>query len=84
MTEKQSFDAMNKKSRGSRKKREIALILPIIGIILLLTPVLKSFAIGDEASGLTSVMLIIFGVWAGLIAAAFLLSRALISEIRNK
>jgi hypothetical protein len=84
MTEKQSFDAMNKKSQGSRKKREIALILPIIGIVLLLTPVLKSFAVGNEASSLTSVMLIIFGVWAGLIAAAFLLSRALISEIRNK
>ncbi|MEK6204310.1 MAG: hypothetical protein N2B02_01565 [Amylibacter sp.] len=84
MTEKQSFDEMNKKSQGSRKKREIALILPIIGIVLLLTPVLKSFAVGNEASGLTSVMLIIFGVWAGLIAAAFLLSRALISEIRDK
>jgi hypothetical protein len=84
MTEKQSFDAMNKKSQGSRKKREIALILPIIGIVLLLTPVLKSFAVGNEASSLTSVMLIIFGVWAGLIAAAFLLSRALISEIRDK
>jgi hypothetical protein len=84
MTEKQSFDTINKKSRGSRKKRDIALILPIIGIILLLTPVLKSFAVGNEASSLTSVMLIIFGVWAGLIAAAFLLSRALISEIRNK
>ena len=84
MTEKQSFDIVNKKSRLSRKKREIALILPVIGIILLLTPLLRFFTTGSEVSPLISAVLFIFSVWAVLIAAAFFLSRALISEIRNK
>lgn len=83
MSEQQSFDAANKKTRRSRKKREVALILPVIGIILLLTPILKSFTISNEASPLTSTLLFIFGVWAVLIAAAFILSRALVPEIRK-
>lgn len=84
MTEKQSFDIANKKSRLSRKRREIALILPVIGIILLLTPLLRFFTKGSEVSPLVSAVLFIFSVWAVLITAAFFLSRALISEIRNK
>ena len=84
MTEEQSFDVVNKKSRRSRKKREIALILPVIGIILLLTPLLRFFTTGSEVSPLISAVLFIFSVWAILIAAAFFLSRALISEIRNE
>ncbi len=84
MTEEQSFDVVNKKSRRSRKKREIALILPVIGIILLLTPLLRFFTTGSEVSPLISAVLFIFSVWAVLIAAAFFLSRALISEIRNE
>lgn len=84
MSEQQSFDAVNKKARRSRKKRDLALMLPVIGIILLLTPILKSFTIGNEASPLTSTMLFIFGVWAVLIVAAFILSRILVPEIRDK
>lgn len=84
MTKKQSFDDADKKSRRSRKKREVALILPVTGVILLLTPIIKSFTGGSETSPLISAMLFIFGVWALLIAAAFILSRSLISEIRDK
>ncbi len=84
MSEKQSFDDADKKARRNRKKRELALILPVIGVILLLTPIIKSFTGASETSPLISAMLFIFGVWALLIAAAFILSRSLISEIRDK
>ena len=84
MSEKQSFDEVNQTNRRSRKKREIALILPFIGVILLLTPIVKPFISSTETSPLISAMLFIFGVWAILIAAAFILSRTLISEIRDK
>ena len=84
MSEDTSFDAVDKKTRRSRKVREIALILPAIGVVLLLTPMLKAFTTGDEASSLTSSLLFIFGVWAVLIIAAFFLSRVLLPEIREK
>lgn len=84
MSNEESFDIAHKKIRRSRKTREIALVLPVIGVALLLTPVLKAFTANDEASHLTSSMLFIFGVWAGLIVAAFILSRALVPEMREK
>jgi hypothetical protein len=84
MSEDTSFDAVDKKTKRSRKVREIALMLPAIGVVLLLTPILKAFTVGDEASSLTNSLLFIFGVWAALIIAAFFLSRALLPEIREK
>ncbi len=84
MSEETSFDNIDKGNRRSRKKREIALILPIIGTFLLLTPILKVFIRDDESSLLIPTLLFIFGVWALLIAAAYILSRALAPEIREK
>jgi Na+-driven multidrug efflux pump len=84
MSDDTSFDAVDKKTRRSRKVREIALLLPAIGVILLLTPILQAFTTTDDTSHLTSSLLFIFGLWAVLIIAAFILSRALLPEIREK
>ncbi|KAB7614701.1 hypothetical protein F9L33_08720 [Amylibacter sp. SFDW26] len=84
MSEDTSFDNVDKRNRSNRKKREIALILPIIGTFLLLTPIVKVFTKDDGNSSLITTLLFIFGVWALLIAAAYFLSRALAPEIREK
>jgi len=84
MSEKKSFDEVDKAARRGRKKREVALILPIIGTLLLLTPILRALTVGDGSSPLTNALVFIFSVWAVLIIAAFILSRALIPEIRDK
>ncbi len=84
MTEKTSFDTVDKKVRRSRKARDIALLLPIAGIILFLTPIHKILSSGSEAPSLTSSLLFIFSVWAVLIFTALVLSRALSAELRDK
>ncbi len=84
MSDDTSFDNVDKRNRRNRKKREIALILPIIGTFLLLTPIVKVFVADDDSSTLITTLLFIFGVWAFLIAAAYFLSRALAPEIREK
>ncbi len=84
MSAQKTLKPTDKDARGSRKKQELALILPFIGVLLLLTPILKAFIINDDTSPLISSILFIFGIWAGLIAAAFLLSRVLVVEIRDE
>lgn len=84
MSDKKSFDAIDRKTRQSRKKREAALILPITGIVLLTTPILDAFIVNHETSELIDTLLFIFGIWAGLIIAAFCMARVLVSETREK
>jgi len=83
MTEDNSFDTVDKNNRLKRKKREIALILPMIGTFLLLTPIVNVFMSDTDPSPLITKLLFIFGVWACLIIAAYILSRALASETRD-
>jgi len=84
MTKNASFQSVDKKVRCRRKARDIALLLPIIGIILFLTPMHKIFSTSADTPSLRGSLLFIFGVWAVLIFAAFILSRALIPELRDK
>ncbi|MFK5996570.1 MAG: hypothetical protein QM492_00505 [Rhodobacterales bacterium] len=84
MTQKASFESVDKKVRRSRKARDIALLLPVIGIILFLTPMHKIFSTSGETPSLTGSLLFIFGVWAVLIFAALILSHTLIPELRDK
>jgi ABC-type Co2+ transport system permease subunit len=84
MTKKALFESVDKKVRRSRKSRDIALLLPIIGIILFLTPIHKIFSTSTVTPSLSGLLLFIFGVWAVLIFAALILSRTLIPELRDK
>lgn len=52
---------------------DLAWLAPIAGAFLLASPAAALFSGG-------SLLLWVFGVWAGLIAAAFLMSRRLVAE----
>jgi hypothetical protein len=74
-----SFQDRDKRIRKTRKRWELALILPAIGALFFLTPLVDVFT-GEESS-LQRKFLYVFGVWAVLIAAAYILSRALRDEM---
>ncbi len=64
--------------RGYRRRRltDAARVLPVIGALLLLMPLLWSLAPG-RVIGTAGGGIYVFGVWAVLVIAAFVLSRRL-------
>ncbi len=64
---------------GYRQKRirDAAHLLPALGGALLLVPLLWSPSNAPEGVGNSTVLIYVFAVWAGLILAAFVLTRAL-------
>ena len=65
------------RSRPGQKVRDSAVLLPVVGLLLLVTPLLSLFTGGRLLSGVPLAFLYIFGVWAGLIAGGALLARHL-------
>ncbi len=64
---------------GYRQKRvrDAAHLLPVVGVALFLLPLLWTPSDAEGGIGNARALLYVFGVWAGLILAAFLLARAL-------
>lgn len=60
-----------------RKARDRAAIVPLVGAVLLLPPVAGIFRIDAGVAGLPMIVVYVFAVWAGLIAAAALLAPTL-------
>ena len=58
-----------------RRFRDLATLLPILGILLLATPIVSIFTQSGRIFGLPSPIFYIFGIWAGLIILAFALAR---------
>ena len=68
------------RGQDPQKPRDAALVTPIIGAAVLLPPIATVFEIGGTVFGVPFVVVHVFGVWAALILAAFLLSRKLVHE----
>ena len=62
-----------------RKLLDLTALLPIAGVLLLVTPFVSIFTGGDE-TGVAGSAIYIFGVWAILIACAFVLARLLAKQ----
>nr|WP_246849335.1 hypothetical protein [Rubellimicrobium arenae] len=64
---------------GYRRKRlrDAAYLLPLLGVVLLLIPLLWTPSDDVGGVGNAASLLFVFGVWAGLIALAFVLSLVL-------
>lgn len=59
-----------------RRRRDAAFLLPNVGLVLLVSPFTDVFADAGHLFGIPVVVLYVFGVWFGLIAACAALSRA--------
>ena len=57
--------------------RDAARVLPVAGVVLLLVPLLWTPSDAEGAVSNSAALLYVFGVWGGLILAAFVLSRLL-------
>jgi hypothetical protein len=60
-----------------QRTRDAALVLPILGAFLLISPAAAIFNSTTTVLGLPLVVLYVFGVWLGLILAAVALARRL-------
>lgn len=60
-----------------RRVRDAARLLPVLGVVLLVVPLLWTRSDQPGGVGNAAALIYVFAVWAGLIAAANLLSRLL-------
>lgn len=82
MNKTQQYKRREESARRSRKLRDLALLLPFCGAIAFASPVLDAFESANASIG--HKVIYVFGCWLVLIVCAFLLSRALRAEIREK
>lgn len=82
MKEPEGYQRREHALRHSRKLRDLALLLPFCGAIAFASPVLDAFASANSDIG--HKVTYVFGCWIVLIVCAFILSRALRAELRDK
>ena len=69
----------------SRRARDLAIVLPVCGILALMPPFVGLFARADiVVGGMPLVVVYLFGMWLALILAAMLVSRRLGGESVDK
>ena len=69
------------RARKTRKRRELALLIPLVGCLVILSPIMDGMGIGS--ADISRRYIAVFVVWACLIAAAYVLSRLLRPQIEE-
>lgn len=67
----------SERGTGWRRRRDLAVLLPLVGGFLLVSPLIRVFAAEATLFGIPLIILYVFGVWAGLIGASAVLARRL-------
>jgi len=62
---------------GQARARDAAIVLPLLGLVLLMPPVIALFAVPIRVGGVPLIVVYVFGVWLALVLGAALLGRAL-------
>ena len=61
----------------STRTRDVAALLPLLGVFLLMPPVITLFVADADVGGVPLIVVYLFGVWLALIAGAAVLARRL-------
>lgn len=83
MKDKSSFEYSERQINKRIKKIQIALILPVIGLILFLTPFVDNFIDSDGSNQVGQLAVYIFGLWALMILLAAWLAHSLKEELSD-
>lgn len=67
-------------NRG-KKLRELAFVLPVVGALLFLSPIMNAVTADNNEPHLLPLVVYVFGVWAFLILCSVILSRFLADEM---
>jgi len=70
-------------TRACRRRRDAAVVLPILGTALVMPPLVGLSVGGGAVAGVPAVVLYLFGVWAGLILAIAWLTAGLCRDRRR-
>lgn len=71
------------KIQTKHKIKELAFILPALGIFFFLTPFINTIITSDTSTNIRELFYYIFGSWALLILGAYTLSRKLTNEAQE-
>ncbi|MCD6674108.1 MAG: hypothetical protein LT106_14800 [Burkholderiaceae bacterium] len=61
----------------SRRLRDVAVLLPLLGLFAWMPPIIGLFAGGGHVFGVPAIVAWLFGIWIVLIASTLVLSRRL-------
>ncbi len=74
----------NDRGHSAKKTQDKAMLLPLIGLIFLVPPVVGIFQLNVKFLNIPFTLIYLFVFWAGLIFCAALLSRKLSSILINQ
>lgn len=80
MAEPTASEALEERAR---RIRDLACIMPVVAVFLFLPPLILVFSAPVTVSGIPLIVVYLYGTWAVLVLAAFLVARGLARDDRD-